>query len=101
MTQLSDQYMLSVIASLYRRDTLFYKEPLYREPTCRLPESQSRIKKPVPFIWSQNQHRLFAMPCVQVFHVSLVFSYSHNLKAKFRTSMFTCTCTICIALNVE
>ena len=62
-----------------------YKEPLYKEPTCRMlkylkdlyyrrkiPEEfmnlanfhnskQARIRKMVPFICSQIQHRLFAM----------------------------------------
>ena len=65
---------------------LFYKQPICKEPKCRMPNylkntptkakfrrelfnvnnfyytKQSRVRKPVPFICSQNPHRLLAMP---------------------------------------
>ena len=73
--------------------TLFYKEPLYKEPTCRMPEyyrtyttrrkfpkelfnlrnfynsKQSRIRRLVPFICYQNLHRFLArfVPSVECF----------------------------------
>ena len=92
---------------LNRATCLFYKQPVCKEPKCRMPNylkntptkaefrrelfnvnnfyytKQSRVRKPVPFICSQNPHRLCAIPVLGLpfFHLSYIIT---KLKGKIQ-----------------